>query len=366
MNFPSVDPIPIPAPVWLMKLLSHVTLALHFAAVMILVGSLVLVVAFALKRDELSQSAASVLARRLPTLMTFVINLGVPPLLFAQVLYGRAIYSSSVLIGVLWISVIFQLMAAYWLIYRTQAWLREGRKAWIPALFSLLIVFSVGHIYAMNMTLMLRPEVWAEMYSNSPAGLQGVKGDPTMMPRMWFVLTGGLLFGGLWALMHSNMKHLADGVKQKLARSGGLMALAGGFVQLVCGYLVLSSQPEGITKGLTSNLLTSVSIYLTLAGLLVAAFIGGMQGLKSKANFGLALVASVFAFLGNAGAVLVRDGIRDLTLKPKGLDVFARTEASNWGVIAIFLLLFVIMLAAVVWLLMVMKSATPPQEEVAA
>ncbi len=28
--------------------------------------------------------------------MTYVINLGVPPLLFAQVLYGRAIYTSSV------------------------------------------------------------------------------------------------------------------------------------------------------------------------------------------------------------------------------------------------------------------------------
>jgi len=31
--------------------------------------------------------------------MTFVINLAVPPLLFAQVLYGRALYTSSVLIA---------------------------------------------------------------------------------------------------------------------------------------------------------------------------------------------------------------------------------------------------------------------------
>ena len=36
---------------------------------------------------------------RLTVVMTFVINLGVPPLLFAQVLYGRALYTSSVLIG---------------------------------------------------------------------------------------------------------------------------------------------------------------------------------------------------------------------------------------------------------------------------
>ena len=44
MRFPSVDPIPLPAPIWLMKLLSHVTLALHFTAVMMLVGSLALIV----------------------------------------------------------------------------------------------------------------------------------------------------------------------------------------------------------------------------------------------------------------------------------------------------------------------------------
>ena len=36
---------------------------------------------------------ARALARRLTVVMTFVINLGVPPLLFAQVLYGRALYT---------------------------------------------------------------------------------------------------------------------------------------------------------------------------------------------------------------------------------------------------------------------------------
>ena len=46
---------------------------------------------------------ARALARRLTVVMTFVINLAVPPLLFAQVLYGRALYTSSVLIGLYWI-----------------------------------------------------------------------------------------------------------------------------------------------------------------------------------------------------------------------------------------------------------------------
>ena len=32
-SFPAVDPIPLPAPVWLFKLLHIVTLSLHFVAV---------------------------------------------------------------------------------------------------------------------------------------------------------------------------------------------------------------------------------------------------------------------------------------------------------------------------------------------
>ena len=98
--FPAVDPIPLPAPIWLFKLLHIVTLALHFVAVEMLLGGLLLAVLFSLFRSSPgSLVIARALARRLTVVMTYVINLGVPPLLFAQVLYGRALYTSSVLIG---------------------------------------------------------------------------------------------------------------------------------------------------------------------------------------------------------------------------------------------------------------------------
>lgn len=38
--FPAVDPIPLPAPVWLLKLLHIVTLTLHFVAMETLLGGL--------------------------------------------------------------------------------------------------------------------------------------------------------------------------------------------------------------------------------------------------------------------------------------------------------------------------------------
>ncbi len=279
-------------------------------------------------------------------------------------LYGRAIYSSSVLIAVLWISVIFQLFLAYWLLYRTQVSLERGGKAWIPALISLLVVLSIGQIYAMNMTLMLRPDAWPGMSANSPEGLQAVSGDPTMTPRFMFVIAGGLVFGGMWALVHSTMRHLDDATKAALAQSGGWMAAGGAVLQLLFGYLAVARQPEAVRSGIGDLAIWKISMLLCVAGLLVAALVGALQAAKSKATFLLSLVGAVFAFLGNAGAVIVRDGIRDLTLQGQGFNVWDRTEASNWSVIVAFLLLFVIMLGVIVWLLSVMRKATPPQEAV--
>src|SRR5579884_2423992 len=121
-QFPSVDPIPLPAPVWLFKILHNLTFALHLTSVELLLGGLMIGLAFAffgrMRSSPPMLQVSGMMAHRLPSLMAFVINLGIPPLLFAQVLYGRALYTSSVLMGAYWISVIFLLMAAYFGIYQ--------------------------------------------------------------------------------------------------------------------------------------------------------------------------------------------------------------------------------------------------------
>jgi hypothetical protein len=365
--FPHIDPIPIPAPVWLMKLLSLVTLALHFTAVMLLVGSLVLTIVLDVRaratKDSDRASAAHTLARRLPVIMTWVINLGVPPLLFAQVLYSPAIYSSSVLIGALWASVIPLLMLAYWMLYQTANRSAEGKPVVVHALVALLVVMGIGQIYSMNMTLMLRPEVWQEMYASNAFGMHGAKGDPTITPRWMFVMCGGPMMGGVWALLLANMKHLTDGARAVLRRAGGVSAAVGALLQLLFGYLVVSRQPENVHQALGSNTLMTVSAVLVVATLAGAAALGLLQVARTG---GLALgVAGLLAgFLSNAGAAIYRDGLRDITLKAKGFDVWNRVESSNWSVVIVFLLLFVGMIFMIYWLLGVMRKATAPTEQV--
>lgn len=351
-----------------MKLLSLVTLALHFSAVMILVGTLVLVLWLNFRgrsqKDNDRVSAAYTLAKRLPVIMTWVINLGIPPLLFAQVLYSPAIYSSSVLIGTLWIMVLPLLMLSYWLLYRVVGSFEKGSSPTLPAFVALVVVLGIGQIYSMNMTLMLRPEAWTEMYANSPLGTRAPHGDPTTTPRWLFVMAGGPVLGGLWALLLSNMAYLGTGVKKALRSVGGWSTLTGAVLQGILAARVMQVQPSVVTEGLSTNTLCTVAGFLFLAAIAVAGLLGAFQAARGVSGVALGVLGILAGFLSNVGSVVVRDGIRDVTLKSKGFDVWNRTESSNWSVVVLFLLLFVIMLFVVYWLLSVMRKATPPQEQV--
>ena len=198
-GFPNVDPIPLPAPIWLFKLLHIVTLALHFVAMQMLVGGLLIAVLLCLLgRSGKSKTAAGAIARRLTIVMTYVINLGVPPLLFAQVLYGRAIYTSSVMIGACWISVV---SVAYRCLLAALSLLRPvdaGVKRLVDGADCMAAHGAIAHIYSTNMTLMLRPEVWQSMYSASSLGTHLPTGDSTTIPRFcscWSADSSPLAYG---------------------------------------------------------------------------------------------------------------------------------------------------------------------------
>ena len=349
-----------------MKVLSLLTLALHFFAVQILIGSLVAVIYFSLKarsNGPAAQGAALTVARRLPIVMTYVINLGVPPLLFAQVLYGRALYTSSILIAVQWIGVVFILMGCYWLLYRISDRTTYGKPVHWHAIGALLLAAMVGHIYAANMTLMLRPEVWQQMYAKTASGLQSAPHDPTAEPRLMFVLIGGFLVGGFWLTLHSKLKTIESGAAELLRSTGATFAVIGALGELATGFWVYTVQPGEVQNGMHTPLY-QIGIVVWGVGFALALLMAGVVLARKASGLLVTILGSLGAFLGIAGAVIVRDGIRDVTLLQKGFDVWKRQEASNWFVICIFLVLFVAGLGAIGWLLSVMKAAKPIPEQV--
>ena len=371
--FPALDPIPLPAPVWLFKALHILTLALHFISVELLLGGLLVAVALnflgARRRDAgagLQVNAAAVIARRLPIVMTYVINLGVPPLLFAQVLYGRALYTSSVLIGVYWIAVIFLLMACYWLLYRFAARAEAGRPAWWLGLVAYLLAATIARIYSTNMTLMLRPEVWQAMYSATASGAHLPPPDPTLLPRWLFMLTGGFWVAGLWMLWLAGRRTIEIPVRQYLATIGGRVAVVMVAAQVALAFVVLAAQPEVVRNGLAANIVYKVSGLLWLATAAAVLLFGAWAAVKKPDSRAAGYVSLVLVLVGMLAMTIYRDGIRDLTLLSKGVDVWNRHVVTNWSVVVIFLVVFVAGLGAVAWLISVMMRAKPVAEKVTA
>ncbi len=364
--FPSVDPIPLPAPIWLFKILEMVTLTLHFLAVQALLGGLLVCSLWAIlgrmNRQSVLVDGSGLVASRLPVLMTYVINLGVPPLLFAQVLYGRALYTSSVLIGAFWISIIFLLMIAYTLLYILSQRAESGKPWGWVGLMAFVVCIGIAYIYSSNMTLMNRPDVWRDMYRNDPVGLHLNTGDPTVLPRWLFMILGGGCAGGTVLLLLSKKKFIAASTSSLLAQWAPPLIVIGAVGQILAAFWVFSSQPEEVRKGLMNHAVFGLSVWLWLI-LAVGVLGSGLWAWKSKSGSVLSLVAVGLAlFLEVFMSVLARSGIRDVTLLLNGFDVWDLQVASNWIVVGAFLLLFVLGIGVLVWLASVVARAKGVEE----
>ncbi len=365
-SFPAVDPIPLPAPVWLLKLLHIVTLALHFVAVEMLLGGLLLAVLLSLFRGSPSSAVvARALSRRLTVVMTFVINLAVPPLLFSQVLYGRALYTSSVLIGIYWISIIGLLMLTYWLLYQFKGRLEAGKSAWWVGLSAWLLAGFIARLLSTNMTLMLRPEVWRQMYSASAMGAYLPTGDPTLTPRWLLMIAGGLFVGGLWLVYLAGRKTFTPEERRFVAKLGGKVAAGFGLVYLAAGLWAADVQPEIVKAGLRSDALykfAGFAGYLWLALVVLAVLVGLLAGFGKVTAGWLGWAGALVVVLMELAFTVYRDGVRDLTLLSKGYNVWDRVVVTNWGVVSLFLVLFIAGLGVVAWLVSVVARATKVME----
>jgi hypothetical protein len=367
--YPAVDPIPLPAPVWLIKLLHIVTLALHFVAVEMLLGGLLLAVLFSLFRGSpQSLVTARALARRLTVVMTFVINLGVPPLLFAQVLYGRALYTSSVLIGLYWISIIGILTLTYWLLYQFTARLEAGKSAWLTGLSAWILAGFIARLLSTNMTLMLRPEVWRDMYAASGAGAYLPTGDPTLTPRWLLMLAGGFFIGGLWLIYLAGRSTFTADEKRFISGIGGKVAVVFGIVYMAAGLWANAVQPDAVRIGLATHPLYKFFgfagygwLALVAVAILLAAY-AGFAKISAALSGVLAWAAVLVAVLTEIMFTVYRDAVRDLTLLSKGYDVWDRAIATNWWVVGLFLVLFVAGLGVVGWLVSVVARAKKVME----
>ena len=169
MNIAQPDPLSQPAPSWLAWLLLLLTFVLHLLPMnLVLGGSIIAAVARVRGRGGDHPQHAELarwFGKATPVAIAAAITFGVAPLLFLQVLYGRLFFTSAILMGWFWLSVIVLLILAYYGAYLLafkgdRLGGAQGPVAWVAALLFLVI----GFLYSNNMTLMLRPDTFVERY----------------------------------------------------------------------------------------------------------------------------------------------------------------------------------------------------------
>ena len=172
------------------------------------------------------RGAAGALAGLLPTAVAITVNLGVPPLLFASVLYGQYLYTAAILSARTWVSFFLLVMVAYGLLYRFQPRVQTAGAGLLSGLAAMLLL-GASLVMINIATLSIRPVAWNVAAAMPTGGFLNLA-DPTFLPRwLHFVLASLALAGLFLALIKSRAAGQGDDdAREAMARtSWGLCGL---------------------------------------------------------------------------------------------------------------------------------------------
>jgi hypothetical protein len=350
-----VDTLPLPGPVWLFTALLLLVFTLHVVAMNSALGGGIWALWNYLRGRHsvhpYSRRLANELATMLPTFLAFTVTLGVAALLFVQVLFGNFFYASSILLGVLWLTVIPLVMVAYYGFYYFSYSAEKGKGiSGCVLAISVCVLLSIAFIFVNNMTLMLSPERWLAMYRAHPNGWNLNLGDQSLVPRYLHIVNGAIaLFSAILAhLGLRRMKVDAEYGRWMVQRSA-LVFAAGTGLQFLFGFWLLLAIPRHIAMALLQDPLVGAVFGFALISVIAAMLLillGSLAptpGSLVHAGFAMTMVT---LFL----MVCLRYLLRSAHLKPY-LKLETVAVAPQVGVIALFLLLFVGGLATVGYML---------------
>jgi len=186
------------------------TFPLHLLAMNAMLGGLAIGIVQQFKGGSVQKKLAHRIAVALPLVIAFVVNLGVAPLLFVQVLYGHFLYSSSVLMGTFWILIVPILIIAYYggYLYDFKFAQLGSTGPWLAVLVFFLLTV-IGFFFSNNMLLMALPDRFQDYFSN-PGGTILAYSQPVFWPRFLHMVTGSLAIGGLFVALLGQYRKTSD------------------------------------------------------------------------------------------------------------------------------------------------------------
>jgi len=352
---PLADPLPQPAPPALLWALLQLTFLLHLVAVNVVLGGTLLALHWRCsRRAEGARPRAALLAffaRALPVAVAAAVTLGVAPLLFLQVLYGRLFFTSSILMAWLWLAIVPLVILAYYgaylLAFRGEA--LGGRGRTVAAAVALLFA-AVAFLQVSNATRSIRPDTFLEAYRASARGLTLNLGDPAFWPRYLHVLLGAVAVAALGAAVYGALRRardpeLGDWAIRRGTTVYGVATAANVFV----GMLFLLALPRSVLIRLVGGdrwamTLLALGILLAIAAAGLALLALGVKAAVRVTWAQLWLLAATLVVM-----VLLRDQVRLIAIRDAGFEHPARV-ATQWGPLAVFVVLLVGGAATIAWM----------------
>lgn len=198
MDPAALIPVPDALPVswiWLLLLLTLTTF-LHLVAMNVMFGTGFIAFTAALFKGESAQPMVRNIAGTMTYSTALTINMGVAPLLFIQALYGQFFYTSTVLMAVYWLAIVFMLIIAYYSIYIYNLKYEESGEGALFLGIPVAVMLVVSLLFANNISLMQMPESWLK-YFESRGGLLLNFGDAALLPRYLHFVLSAIAVGGL-------------------------------------------------------------------------------------------------------------------------------------------------------------------------
>jgi hypothetical protein len=299
----------LPAAWGYFQFLLMLTFPLHLLAMNAMLGTALISLLARVRGGPAHIRLAHDLAKMLPLIVAFTINLGVAPLLFVQVLYGHFLYTSSVLMAVYWLGVPLVLIIAYYAVYLYDFKFEAlGRWGIAPIALVLAVFLGIAFIFTNNMTLMLEPGRWTAYFSHRDGTVLNL-GSPTLWPRYLHNVIGGMAVGGLFVAAFGKFKASREPQVGELAVRMGLKVFTTlTMAEVLIGFWFLMSLPLPVMTLFMGG--SPLATGLLGAGVLLAllALAAGSRG-NVVLGAGLTVpLVFVMAFM--------RDAVRAGTLKP--------------------------------------------------
>ncbi|MBK7746170.1 MAG: hypothetical protein IPP97_03765 [Candidatus Obscuribacter sp.] len=377
---PHYQALPFPAPLWLLQTLLVLGFFLHAIPMNFMLGGAILAAVFLLKgvkdKNSYEYRIGRGLVKGLPIYTSVAITQGIVPLLFVQLIYGPMFYTSSVLMAVPWFAIIFVLLIAYfmvyWVVYKCVPAPSEGDAAFAkaksgPLILSLtvLLLLFIGYMFSNNMTLMLHPETWMQLYQHSSNGLNLNTQDGQLTPRYLHMVVGALAVAGLLVGMYGLYQQKRDtDYSTWLIKRGSAIYSFYTLLQIPVGiWFLYSLGPEKMQKFVGGDMLATgvfilsmVLMVVSLLGTLIAAVKG------SAAAYKLGMAGGILCVL---AMIVNRHQLRHMYVSP-----FIQPESvvvnTQWDLLIVFVLSAVLLIGYLAWLTKTILGAYKPEQKLVA